>query len=75
MRSLIRCPTTSANHEGASHDHLVTNMGNLVESDHDSAPSPAEFTEEKGVIDSRALVALPEGTSQALSMGSSKPKM
>lgn len=65
---LSRCPTTSANHEGASHDHLVTNMGNLVESDHDSAPSPAEFTEEKGVIDSRALVALPEGTPQALSV-------
>lgn len=52
------------NHQGASHDHLLGNIGHLVESDHDSAPLPAETTSEKAAVDSRALVALPDGTLQ-----------
>lgn len=69
-----RCPTTSVDNQGLSHDHVVMNLGNLVESDHDSAPSPAEITAEKGSVDSRALVALPEGTPQALSVVPSHQK-
>ncbi|KNA25292.1 hypothetical protein SOVF_007350 [Spinacia oleracea] len=69
-----RCPITSANNDGAYHDHMVTNLGNLVESDHDSAPSPAETTAEKGAVDFRALVALPEGTPQALAVVQSHQK-
>ncbi|XP_021716126.1 telomere repeat-binding protein 2-like [Chenopodium quinoa] len=69
-----RCPTLSANNQGASHHHPVTNLGNFVESDHDSAPSPAEITAEKGSVDSRALVALPEGTPQALAVVPSHQK-
>lgn len=53
---------------------MVTNLGNLVESDHDSAPSPAETTAEKGAVDFRALVALPEGTPQALAVVQSHQK-
>ena len=43
-------------------------VGHLIESDHDSAPSPAEISAEKGRVDSRALVALPEETPEALAM-------
>ncbi|XP_021720832.1 telomere repeat-binding protein 2-like [Chenopodium quinoa] len=69
-----RCPTLSVNNQGASHDHPVRNLGNFVESDHDSAPSPAEITAEKGSVDSRALVALPEGSPQALAVVPSHQK-
>ncbi|CAO2824981.1 unnamed protein product [Amaranthus hypochondriacus] len=58
----------SYNHQGASHDHLMCNIRNLVESDHDSAPSPAETTAEKGAVDFRALVPIPDGTPQALAI-------
>ncbi|XP_057548571.1 telomere repeat-binding protein 2-like isoform X2 [Amaranthus tricolor] len=58
----------SGNHQGASHDHLMCNIRNLIESDHDSAPSPAETTVEKGAVDSRALVPFPDGTPQALAI-------
>ncbi|KAK9727230.1 hypothetical protein RND81_05G267100 [Saponaria officinalis] len=67
---------TNAIHQGTSHlsvDHLPT-MGNLIESDHDSAPSPAELSAEKGTVDSRALVARPEGTPQALAVVHSHQK-
>lgn len=43
-------------------------VSHLIESDHDSAPSPAEISSEKGRVDSRALVAFPEETPQALAM-------
>lgn len=46
----------------------MCNIRNLVESDHDSAPSPAETTAEKGAVDFRALVPIPDGTPQALAI-------
>ncbi|XP_057536103.1 telomere repeat-binding protein 5-like isoform X2 [Amaranthus tricolor] len=54
------------NDQGASHEHVLGNIGHLVESDHDSAPLPAETTADKAAVDSRALVALPDGTPQPL---------
>ncbi|CAK9139491.1 unnamed protein product [Ilex paraguariensis] len=50
----------------ASPDCLVTNLGNLVDSDHDSAPSPPDMSIDKGTADSRALV--PTVNAEALSV-------
>ncbi|KAL9228721.1 hypothetical protein vseg_004270 [Gypsophila vaccaria] len=65
------CAVTNADHQGSSHlsaDHLAFSVGNIIESDHDSAPSPAELSVGKGTVDSRALVARPKGTPQALAV-------
>lgn len=43
------------------------NLTNFVESDHDSAPSPPDVSQEKSVADSRALVAVPP-SAEALNM-------
>ncbi|XWS53118.1 hypothetical protein CRYUN_Cryun11dG0130200 [Craigia yunnanensis] len=37
----------------------MPNLGNFVESDHDSAPSPTDMSFDKSTTDSKALVALP----------------
>ncbi|XP_074289990.1 telomere repeat-binding protein 2-like [Silene latifolia] len=66
-----RCPINKVIHQGSSHisaDHVAANLSNFMESDHDSAPSPADLSAEEGTVGPRALVALPEGTPQALSM-------
>ena len=65
MLYLCRSARTD-NDQGASHEHVLGNIGHLVESDHDSAPLPAETTADKAAVDSRALVALPDGTPQPL---------
>ncbi|KAK9755249.1 hypothetical protein RND81_01G012500 [Saponaria officinalis] len=56
-------------------DHPMTNnVGSFVESDYDSAPSPADIPEEKGIVESHALVHLPNGTPQALTVVNSHQK-
>ncbi|KAH9626527.1 hypothetical protein KSS87_009615, partial [Heliosperma pusillum] len=66
-----RCPFNKEIHQGSSDisaDHLATNLSNLMESDHDSAPSPADLSADEGTVGPHALVAVPEVTPQALSM-------
>ncbi|KAM7527764.1 hypothetical protein LguiB_031174 [Lonicera macranthoides] len=46
----------------ASTDSPVTNFSILIESDHDSAPSPPDMSMEKSMTDSRALVPVPAAT-------------
>ncbi|KAK6935840.1 hypothetical protein RJ641_032870 [Dillenia turbinata] len=46
----------------------LSNLGTLVESDHDSAPSPTDMSIEKGAADSKALVAVPEMRVEALAV-------
>ena len=41
-------------------EHQVTSLGNLVESDNDSAPSPLNASVDKSMTDSKALVTVPE---------------
>ncbi|KAA8549282.1 hypothetical protein F0562_000966 [Nyssa sinensis] len=52
----------------ASPDPPVTNVGNLIESDHDSAPSPPEMSIDKSTTDCRALVAVPDMNVEALAV-------
>ncbi|CAI9108118.1 OLC1v1007646C1 [Oldenlandia corymbosa var. corymbosa] len=42
-------------------------FNNLIESDHDSAPSPPEMSTEKNAVDTRALVPIPAMNVEALS--------
>ena len=46
----------------------MANLGNFVESNHDSAPSPLEMPIDKSPVDSRALVAAPAMNVEALAM-------
>ncbi|KAK6926989.1 hypothetical protein RJ641_008708 [Dillenia turbinata] len=46
----------------------LTNTGTLVESDHDSAPSPTDMSIEKSAADSKALVVVPEMRVEALAV-------
>ena len=46
----------------------MPNLGNFVESDHDSAPSPTDMSFEKSTTDSKALVAVPAMSVEALAM-------
>ncbi|PON75559.1 Octamer-binding transcription factor [Parasponia andersonii] len=55
----------SANVPPESH---VACLGNLVESDHDSAPSPTETSVDKSTTDSKALVPVPAMSVEALSV-------
>ncbi|GAB4860140.1 hypothetical protein Ancab_011618 [Ancistrocladus abbreviatus] len=75
--AILRCPpATSMIQQGvfhASSDNPVTNLGTSIESDHDSAPSPADISE-KGSIDSRALVPVPEANAQVLAAVPLHPK-
>ena len=41
-------------------EHQATGLGNLVESDHDSAPSPINTSGEKNLTDSKELITVPE---------------
>ncbi|XP_057954935.1 telomere repeat-binding protein 5-like isoform X2 [Malania oleifera] len=66
---LTRYPPTST--QGASDvspDPPVTNLGNCIESDHDSAPSPTDMSMEKSAADSRALIAVPAVSMEALTV-------
>ena len=46
----------------------MANLGNLVESDHDSAPSPTQTSVDKSTTDSKALVPVPAMSVEALSV-------
>ncbi|KAL2332142.1 hypothetical protein Fmac_019723 [Flemingia macrophylla] len=47
-------------------EHQVTGLGSLVESDHDSAPSPINTSVEKKSKDSKELITVPEMGMEAL---------
>lgn len=51
-----------------SPDLPIANFFNIIESDHDSAPSPPDMSIDKSLIDSRALVAAPEMNVEALNV-------
>lgn len=46
----------------------MANLGNFIESDHDSAPSPADTSVDKSTTESKALVAVPELNVEALAV-------
>lgn len=46
----------------------MANLGNLVESDHDSAPSPIDTSVDKSTTDSKALVPVPAMSVGALAV-------
>ncbi|XVF20035.1 hypothetical protein REPUB_Repub11eG0163300 [Reevesia pubescens] len=46
----------------------MPNLGNFVESDHDSAPSPTDMSFDKSTTDSKALVAIPAMSVEALAV-------
>ncbi|CAI0393081.1 unnamed protein product [Linum tenue] len=71
--------TPSAVHQGtsaASPEPQTVNVGNLVESDHDSAPSPTDHLIDQSTNDPKAQVAAPalNGTAGALSVISANRK-
>ncbi|KAK7335779.1 hypothetical protein VNO80_27817 [Phaseolus coccineus] len=49
-------------------EHQATGLGNLVESDHDSAPSPINTLGEKILSDSKELITVPEMGMEALAV-------
>ncbi|MBA0609345.1 hypothetical protein Godav_021412, partial [Gossypium davidsonii] len=49
-----------------SHEPHMHNLGHFVESDHDSAPSPTDMSLDKSTTDSKALVAVPAMSVEAL---------
>lgn len=49
-------------------EHQVASLGNFVESDHDSAPSPINTSVEKNLKDSKELVTVPEMSKDALAV-------
>ncbi|WCJ20509.1 Telomere repeat-binding protein 1 [Euphorbia peplus] len=61
-------PAQGLIHETASPDVEVANLGNFVESDHDSAPSPTDVSIDKSRTDSKALVPLNEMNVEALAV-------
>lgn len=68
-KPLIRCPHTSVNqgNSDVSPELPSTNISNIIESDHDSAPSPPDMSIDKCLSDSKALVAAPEMNVEPLS--------
>lgn len=68
-RQLTRCPHTSVNqgNSDVSPELPSTNICNIIESDHDSAPSPPDMSIDKCLSDSKALVAAPEMNVEPLS--------
>ncbi|KAK9279583.1 hypothetical protein L1049_013262 [Liquidambar formosana] len=64
-------PPPAVVHHGTSDalpDPPMTNLGNFVDSDHDSAPSPTDMSIDKSVTDSKALVAVPAMSVEALAV-------
>ncbi|GMJ10800.1 TRF-like 2 [Hibiscus trionum] len=60
---LARYPATPGLVNRVTHDplpeHHMPHLGNFVESDHDSAPSPTDMSFDKRTTDSKALVTVP----------------
>ncbi|XP_043700943.1 telomere repeat-binding protein 5-like isoform X2 [Telopea speciosissima] len=68
---LIRYPTTAVLDPGTSigsPDPPVTSIGNCVEGNHDSVPSPADISADKTTSDCRALVTAPAMSVEVLSL-------
>ncbi|XP_015874015.2 telomere repeat-binding protein 5 isoform X3 [Ziziphus jujuba] len=64
-------PNPTIDHQGtsdASPEPHETNLGNFVESDHDSAPSPTDMSASKSTTDSKALVPVPAMSVEALAV-------
>jgi hypothetical protein len=55
-------------------EHQVTSLSNIVESDHDSAPSPLSTIGEKRLTDSKELVTIPEMDTEGLAVVPVDPK-
>lgn len=51
-----------------SQDVHIANFGNIIESDHDSAPSPPDMSTEKSMSDSKALIPVPDVKPEALAV-------
>ncbi|KAK7312466.1 hypothetical protein VNO77_36347 [Canavalia gladiata] len=49
-------------------EHQVTSLGSVVESDHDSAPSPVNTSADEGMADCKELVTIPEMDKEELPM-------
>ncbi|CAJ2660882.1 telomere repeat-binding protein 2-like isoform X4 [Trifolium pratense] len=49
-------------------EHQVTSLSNIVESEHDSAPSPISTIGEKRLTDSKELVTIPEMDTEGLAV-------
>lgn len=64
-------PDASADHPGSSNvlpEPHGDSLGNFIESDHDSAPSPTNTSNHKSTSDSKALVPVPEMAVEALNV-------
>ncbi|XP_063943370.1 telomere repeat-binding protein 5 isoform X2 [Daucus carota subsp. sativus] len=70
-RQITRCPHTGLivkqGNSDVPPDLPSTNFSNIIESDHDSAPSPPDVSIDKCLADSKALVATPEMNVEPLS--------
>ncbi|XP_043725984.1 telomere repeat-binding protein 5-like isoform X2 [Telopea speciosissima] len=76
-QQLTRYPASDVLDPGASIASLdppMTNIGNGIESDHDSVPSPTDISADKITSDSRALVAVPAMSVEALAVVPFNPK-
>ncbi|KAE8727997.1 Telomere repeat-binding protein 5 [Hibiscus syriacus] len=67
---LARYPTIPGLVNRVTHDpspeNQMPNLGNFVESDHDSAPSPTDMSFDKSTTDTKALVPVPTMSVEAL---------
>ncbi|XP_022997681.1 telomere repeat-binding protein 5-like isoform X2 [Cucurbita maxima] len=64
-------PDVSADHPSSSNvlpEPHGNSLGNFIESDHDSAPSPTDTSNHKSTVDSKALVTVPAMTAEAISV-------
>lgn len=64
-------PTPGGVHQStcdATTELHVANVGSFIESDHDSAPSPTDLSNDKCTKDSKALVAVPAMSVEALAV-------
>ncbi|BFG34108.1 hypothetical protein CerSpe_203830 [Prunus speciosa] len=66
LQPLTRYPSGPTSE--ASPEPHPASLGNFIESDHDSAPSPTDMSAEKSTTDSKALVAVPDMSVEALAV-------
>ncbi|XP_068668515.1 telomere repeat-binding protein 5-like [Aristolochia californica] len=70
-QQITRCTTVPATDQGVSDttpDPPLTNLGNCIESDHDSVPSPTDISLDKPAENSRAMVPIPPVSAEALAV-------
>ncbi|CAL2263986.1 unnamed protein product [Prunus armeniaca] len=66
LQPLTRYPSGPTSE--ASPEPHTASLGNFIESDHDSAPSPTDMSADKSTTDSKALVAVPDMSVEALAV-------